>query len=83
MTLRERQVIQALASVLGCEPIDAWIDMEFYELGIDSLTGMRLIGKLADSWDLEIDLTIDRWPTKWPGSRGSRTWETIGKQSTP
>jgi acyl carrier protein len=51
----ESQIRQNLAKLLGREPESLPLEQSFFELGVDSMVGMRLIGKVADSTGLEIE----------------------------
>lgn len=55
---RENQIMSELARLLDCHLDSQSLDKSFYELGVDSLVGMRLIGHIADSTGHDIDPSI-------------------------
>jgi acyl carrier protein len=51
----EKQIIALLAEFLKCPEESIEIDAPWAELGLDSLMGLRLIGRLSDLTGEEID----------------------------
>jgi acyl carrier protein len=58
MDTRAHQVRNELARLLNCEPERLAMEKSFHEMGVDSLVGMRLIGKISDATGHEIEPTV-------------------------
>ncbi|MDD4919032.1 MAG: acyl carrier protein [candidate division Zixibacteria bacterium] len=52
---RARQVLEELARLLDCPAERLSPEASFHELGVDSLIGMRLIGRLSEAIGQDID----------------------------
>jgi acyl carrier protein len=55
-TDRERALRDTLASFLSIDPGSLTASTNLFELGIDSLLGLRLIRKLNETLDLDLEL---------------------------
>lgn len=55
MTPTEHMIASALAALLNCRAEDIAVDTSFADLGLDSLSAVRLIGRIEDSFEREID----------------------------
>ena len=51
----KKRVVTVISEVLRCPKEEVDIDVPFAELGIDSFLGLRLVGKLSEILDREID----------------------------
>lgn len=66
MTTRERLIVDALAEVLPHAAPDRLLTERFDELGLDSLTGMRLAGQLETRMNRPVDI---EWLYDHPSAR--------------
>lgn len=66
MTTRERQIVDALAEVLPGDDPHRLLTARFDELGLDSLTGMRLAARLETRMNMPVDI---EWFYDHPSAR--------------